>query len=98
MRTLWIGIGLALTLAACGAKNEGKPLSDEVRAAACEFGVVWSDVDPEEGRCDIRVNDLEGVPRCFDTETSAHACACAGCASEQCVFLESYPAQVRCEH
>jgi hypothetical protein len=27
----------------------------------------------------------------------ADACACAGCAEDQCIILESYPAQARCQ-
>jgi hypothetical protein len=39
--------------------------------------------------CDFIVNDL-----CFDSGDAA--CACAGCASDACLVLESYPAQIRC--
>jgi hypothetical protein len=43
-----------------------------------------------EGACDLVVNG-----QCFvDTEL---ACACAGCALDRCIVLESYPAQVACE-
>jgi hypothetical protein len=33
--------------------------------------------------------------KCF--VEGADACACAGCEHDQCLILESYPAQARCQ-
>jgi hypothetical protein len=41
-------------------------------------------------RCDFVVKDV-----CFPS--SEAACACAGCAADKCMILESYPAQIRCQ-
>lgn len=69
-------------------------LTNEVRAQACSFGELAKD-SGHVSECNFRVNDLEGNARCF--ENQAHACGCAGCDSDACVILESYPAQVRCQ-
>lgn len=45
-----------------------------------------SDTDP----CNFVVNGV-----CFTAGDDA--CACAGCAPDRCLVLESYPAQVRCQ-
>jgi hypothetical protein len=55
---------------------------------ACSAGVRREPTGSE--RCDFIV---DGV--CFDS--SASACACAGCAEDQCLVLESYPAQIYCQ-
>lgn len=41
-------------------------------------------------KCDFAVKGL-----CFTS--SEAACACAGCAEDKCMILESYPAQIRCQ-
>jgi hypothetical protein len=54
----------------------------------CEGGVAQQ---PNTGaRCDFVVDGS-----CFDS--SAAACACAGCAADRCLILESSPAQIRCQ-
>jgi hypothetical protein len=56
--------------------------------SACDAGVPSDPTGVE--RCDFIAGDA-----CF--ESAAIACACAGCAEERCVVLESYPAQIRCQ-
>jgi hypothetical protein len=56
--------------------------------AACEGGVARQ--SNTETRCDFVVDGS-----CFDS--SAAACACAGCAPDRCMILESAPAQIRCQ-
>jgi hypothetical protein len=61
------------------------PAQDPGAPGACEDGHPAD----AQGRCDFVVGDA-----CFDSADSA--CACAGCEPDQCVVLESYPAQIRC--
>ena len=89
-------LGAGLSLSACGGQTGGGSLSPEDRAAACEFGEL-SESASDVSDCDIRVLDTEGRSRCFSGESQAHACACAGCALDDCSLLESYPAQVACQ-
>lgn len=68
----------------CGDSGGG---SDPDPGSACDAGRPRSD-DPEQ-RCDFVVEGL-----CFDS--AAAACACNGCAEDDCIVLESYPAQIAC--
>jgi hypothetical protein len=73
--------------AGCGAPAPPDP-SDPSTPAACSDGVPR---DPDGNQpCDFVVGEA-----CFDS--SEAACACAGCSEGQCLVLESYPAQVRCQ-
>jgi len=65
----------------CGDTNPAQP-------AACAAGAARDAAN--EAACAFVVHDL-----CFDDD--AAACACAGCQANQCVILESYPAQVGCQ-
>jgi hypothetical protein len=50
--------------------------------------------DPSTSSGDSPCNFVAGG-ECF--VAGADACACAGCAEDRCVILESYPAQARCQ-
>jgi hypothetical protein len=71
----------------CDGPGQTEP-SEPSAPAACADGVPR---DPDGNQpCDFMVGEA-----CFDS--SELACACAGCSEGQCVVLESYPAQIRCE-
>jgi hypothetical protein len=59
-------------------------------APTCAGGFNPNTAVDSEDVCNFVVNG-----QCF--ESGEDACACAGCAEEQCVILESYPAQVGCQ-
>jgi hypothetical protein len=71
----------------CGEPGQTDP-SEPSAPAACSDGVP-RDLDVN-APCDFMVGDA-----CFDS--SELACACAGCGEGQCLVLESYPAQIRCQ-
>jgi hypothetical protein len=71
----------------CGQPGQTEPAAPSV-PAACSAGAPRDPTGSE--RCDFVV-----AGACFDS--SASACACAGCAEDQCLVLESYPAQVGCQ-
>jgi hypothetical protein len=71
----------------CGEPGQTDP-SEPNAPAACSEGVP-RDTDGNQP-CDFMVGDA-----CFDS--SELACACAGCSEGQCLVLESYPAQIRCQ-
>jgi hypothetical protein len=52
------------------------------------------DYDPSTSQGDAPCNFVSGG-ECF--VVGADACACAGCAQADCIILESYPAQARCQ-
>ncbi|MEO8179778.1 MAG: hypothetical protein ABI895_13165 [Deltaproteobacteria bacterium] len=72
------------TNGSCGAGSDGGS-SPSNPGGACVAGTP-RDADAP---CDFVVGGL-----CF--RSSASACACAGCAENACMILESYPAQIRC--
>jgi len=63
----------------------GTPGPDPDAPSACDDGRPAD----AEGRCDFVVGGA-----CFDSAEGA--CACAGCELDECLVLESYPAQIRC--
>jgi hypothetical protein len=69
-----------------GGGSNGSPGCADPGAPACNGGVPR---DPT-GSCDFLVGET-----CFDS--AASACACAGCAEDRCLILESHPAQISCE-
>jgi hypothetical protein len=71
----------------CGEPGQTEP-SEPSAPAACNDGVP-RDLGGD-APCDFIVGDA-----CFDS--SEIACACAGCGEGQCLVLESYPAQIRCQ-
>jgi hypothetical protein len=71
----------------CGEPGQTDP-SPPSPPSACGEGVARDPSGVE--RCDFIVDGS-----CFDS--SASACACAGCSEDGCMVLESYPAQIRCQ-
>jgi hypothetical protein len=91
-----------------GSGDPDQPVSDDGggshgSSGSCD-GSSGGDTDPDpdvdacaagaprqspDAPCDFVVGEL-----CFSSGDAA--CACAGCAADACLVLESYPAQIRC--
>lgn len=69
--------------------GDDQPVVGDDGPADCPEGSQPHEGMPEEG-C-----DAVHAGCCF--ATAAEACAHAGCAEEDCVIMESYPVQVRCD-
>ena len=82
-----------------GAGSDGSPGTSVPGSSGCGTPAHAGPADPRacdeghapsaEGPCDFVVGDT-----CFESAQSA--CMCAGCQLDECLVLESYPAQIRC--